>query len=248
VTSAAVPNTQAIASSPQSEELLVRADRAAIHASLARGVAHDLRGPLQTLTLLVDPHADFFGGPEGARLWGAVAQAVQNLNDTIESFGRIYAHADSEPVPVVIDDLLSYVAELQGYQRGLSVVGVELRIPGGLPPLRAVELHLRHQLLSLITNAKLALDGQEGGRIVLAASCEGGEVRLMVEDNGPGVAAVDRMRVFEPFWTTRPGALGLGLPVARLLAQRQGGSLTLEGAESGGTRAVLTLPSWRRSE
>lgn len=246
MTTAAVPSTQAPVSLSHTEELLIRADRAAVVASLARGMAHDLRGPLQTLTLLVDPHADFFGGPEGARLRGAVAEAVQNLTDTIGSFGQVYAPTDLEPVPVIVDDLLSHVGDLQRYQRGLPAVEVELRLPGGMPPLRAVEGQLRHMLLGLITNAKQALQGREDGLISLSANTERGEVRLVVEDNGHGISPADRLRAFEAFWTTRPGAMGIGLTVARCLAQRQGGSLTLEGADGGGTRAVVTLPSWRR--
>lgn len=88
MTVTAQPSLSAQVSSPQFEELLIRADRAQVIASLARGMAHDLRGPLQTLTLLVDPNADLLGGPEGARLRQAVSESVQHLADTIGCFSR----------------------------------------------------------------------------------------------------------------------------------------------------------------
>jgi two-component system C4-dicarboxylate transport sensor histidine kinase DctB len=229
------------------EELLIRADRATVVASLARGMAHDLRGPLQTLTLLVDPHADLLGGPEGANLRASVGDAVQHLAETITCFSQVYAPPDSELAPVIVDDLLAYIVDLQGYQRGLPAVEVELRLQGGLPPVRGIEGQLRHILLGLITNAKQALIGREDGEIVLAGTARDGEVQIVVEDNGPGIPESEWARAFEPFHSTWAEHLGIGLTVARCLAQRYGGSLTLDRPERGGTRVLLKLPSWRRA-
>jgi signal transduction histidine kinase len=230
----------------QFEELLISADHGAVVASLARGMAHDLRGPLQTLTLMVDPDADLFGGPEAGRLRGAVGNSVQHLTDTVNRFSQVYAPPTSEPTPLIAEDLLSYVADLQRYQRSLAAVEVELRLPGGLPAVRGMELMIRHQLLSLIVNAKQALADRTDGRITLSASATEGEVRLMVDDNGPGVAVEDRGRAFEPFYSTRPGSFGIGLTVVRCLAERQAGSASLEEAPGGGARAMVVLPAWRR--
>jgi signal transduction histidine kinase len=159
----------------------------------------------------------------------------------------VYAPHDSELAPVIADDLLAYVIDLQGYQRGLPAVEVELRLQGGLPPVRGIEGQLRHILLSLITNAKQALVGREDGEIVLAGTARDGEVQIVIEDNGAGIPESDWHRVFEPFHSTWPEHLGIGLPVARWLAERYGGSLTLDRPERGGTRALLKLPSWRRT-
>jgi signal transduction histidine kinase len=228
------------------ERLLIAAGRAEVAASLARGFAHDLRGPLQTLTLMVDPHADLFGGGDGPRLRTAVSDAVQGLTDTISRFSDIYAPVEPEPAPVIVDDMLSAVTELQRYQRGLPAVEVELRLPGGLAPVRAVEPHLRHILLALLINAKESMVEQPEHRLVLGAGTGDGVVRLFVEDTGPGPSPETVDRAFEPFFTTRPGHLGIGLTVARLLATRHGGSLTLARGSEGGGRAELTIPSWRR--
>lgn len=247
MTIAAAPALQSLVPPKSFEELLIRADRAAVVASLARGMAHDLRGPLQTLTLLVDPHADLLGGPEGANLRASVGDAVQHLAETITCFSQVYTPPEAELSPVIVDDLLSYIIELQGYQRGLPAVEVELRLQGGLPPVRGIEGQLRHILLSLVSNAKQALAARDDGEIVLAASARDGEVQIALEDNGHGIAESERSRVFEPFYSTWPDHLGIGLTVARLLAERYGGSLALEGLGRGGTRAVLKLPSWRRA-
>lgn len=237
---------QAITTSPHHEELLIRADRAAIMSTIARGMAHDLRGPLQTLTLMIDPHADLLSGPESTRLRGAVSMAVEHLTDTISRFSQVYAPLETEPVPLIVEDLLAYVSDLQHYQRGLPAAEFSVSVPPGLPPIRGIESHLRHLLLSLVVNAKQALEGRTDGEIDLSATVVGPSVQLTVKDNGPGMSSEARARAFEPFQTTREGALGIGLTVARWLAERMSGQVTLEPDTTSGTRAVVTLLAWRR--
>lgn len=246
VASATAAHLQTLLSLPVAEDLLIRADRAAVMGSLARGMAHDLRGPLQTLTLLVDPQTDLLVSAEGGRLRGAVSDAVQHLAETIGRFSQVYGPPEGEASPIIVDDLLNYVSDLQRYQRGVPAVEIELRLPGGLPAVRGIEQDLRHILLGLLLNAKEAMVERGDSRITVAASLFEGDVRIVVEDNGPGLSERAQAVAFEPFFTTRPGHQGIGLTVARWLAQRHGGSLTLESAPSGGTRALLTLPSCRR--
>lgn len=228
------------------DELLIRADRAQVVASLARGMAHDLRGPLQALTLLVDPNADLPAGPGGARLRQAVSESVRHFTETVARFSQIYAPREDEPAPVLVDDLLAALVDLQRYQRSLPAVDIRLELPGGLPPAKGVESDLRHLLLSLISNAKQALAGRAGASITLGAARESGMVRLEVVDNGPGLEAEEREAAFRPFHSTHPGQLGIGLHVARVLAVRNGGTLQLEARPGGGIQALLRLPVWPR--
>lgn len=238
--------TLPIKPSHHSEELLVRADRAAITATLARGMAHDLRGSLQAFTLLADPSVDLLSGPEAGPLRGIVSKAVERLGGTISRFSQAFAPVETEPGPLIVAEILGQVTELQRYQRGLPDAELECQVPAGLPPVRGVETQLRHLLLSLVINAKQALAGRTGGRIILGARMDDARVRLVVEDNGPGLGAADRVRAFEPFYTTREGGMGIGLTVARWLAERQGGTVGLEDAPGSGLKAVVTLPAWSR--
>jgi len=235
-----------VQASPQLREALIRADRATVVATLARGMAHDLRGPLQTLNLFIDPHADLLSQGDSARLRGAISDSIQHLAETIDRFGQLYARPETEPAPLIVDDVLSYVVDLQRYQRSLPAAEVDLRLAGGLPPVRGLEGALRHLLLSLVINAKEAMAAQDHPRIVLGAQTADGVVVLTVEDAGAGLAPEAKRRAFEPFFTTRQDHLGLGLTVARWLAARQGGSVELSGAPPTGTRATVTLPVWRR--
>ncbi|WP_426400674.1 sensor histidine kinase [Ralstonia sp. R-29] len=100
-------------------------------------------------------------------------------------------------------------------------------------------------LYNLIRNARDALAAMHRstrGEIRVSGERVGRRYRLRVVDNGPGVPADVLPHLFEPFFTTRAGGLGLGLPLCDTLAQRLDGALTLQNLPSGGAEAVLMLP------
>lgn len=116
----------------------------------------------------------------------------------------------------------------------------------GLPPVRANADVIKQILTNLVRNAAEA--NQEGGTVVIRAERDGADgartVRLVVEDNGPGVPEPVLGRLFEPFASTRGGHRGLGLSIVFSLARRLGGDVRHESAgPSGGARFIVSLPS-----
>lgn len=102
---------------------------------------------------------------------------------------------------------------------------------------------LQQVLLNLVINAEQALAGHPGGLIRLTVS-DGDVVRVVVEDNGPGLADERRAAIFRwpPVPGTAPGALGIGLQVARGLVEAAGGTMTFETPPDGGTAVVVAVP------
>jgi len=99
---------------------------------------------------------------------------------------------------------------------------------------------LQQVLLNLFLNAGRAMEG--AGRIVCRArKLTHGAVELSVEDEGPGIAAEDLDRVFDPFFT-RNGGTGLGLAVSYQIVLAHGGDMTVSNGPAGGARFVMTLP------
>ena len=96
-------------------------------------------------------------------------------------------------------------------------------------------------LTNLVTNAAQA--ARDGGRVLLAGQREGGDYRIVVEDDGPGVPAEVLPRIFEPFFTTKPEGVGtgLGLPVSLGIVQDHGGTLEVENGAPG-ARFIVRLP------
>jgi signal transduction histidine kinase len=112
-------------------------------------------------------------------------------------------------------------------------------------PARADGGKVKQVLMNLVLNAVQAMPG--GGELRVRVRSGGADlVEMEVEDSGPGVPAAELDRVFEPFYTSKPGGAGLGLSVSRRIAEEHGGRLYCEPGGAGrGASFRLELPAWR---
>jgi signal transduction histidine kinase len=123
-------------------------------------------------------------------------------------------------------------------------VELEIALAPALPPVEGLRAQLGQVVVNLVANACEALAGVDGPRrLTVSTSERGGRVELAVADNGPGLADGVKAQLFEPFVTTKPGGLGMGLAICRSIAERHGGHLTAESPAGGGVRMTLTLPA-----
>jgi two-component system sensor kinase FixL len=121
---------------------------------------------------------------------------------------------------------------------GVRPVQLDVRMEPALPPLHVDRLQIELVLRNLIANATEAL--QAGGRVRVRAQRDGAtHLRLVVEDEGPGISAESRERVFEPFVSGKPSGMGLGLAISRAIAEAHGGSLEARAAGHGEFHLVL---------
>ena len=104
---------------------------------------------------------------------------------------------------------------------------------------------LTQVLLNLMMNAAAALDGKKDPRLAVRAKHDGENVRIEIEDNGPGVRADVRDQIFEPFVTTKEvgQGTGLGLSVCRGLVEAAGGTIEVDANATSGARFIVILPS-----
>jgi C4-dicarboxylate-specific signal transduction histidine kinase len=140
----------------------------------------------------------------------------------------------------------SVVESLQPRLQGQRI-RLQLMLPHDLPPVRCDRSQIEMVLHNLISNAADALAaGQAANREVrVRAEREGGSVRFCVEDSGPGVDADALEQLFEPFNTTKPDGMGLGLAISRNLMRAQGGDLTYRrSVQLGGACFELRLPAF----
>lgn len=233
------------------DTLILEASRSGLQRRLARGLGHDIRGPLQTL-ILASPTGSSWGTEADIKLLrSAMGHATGRLGEIADLVAVLSAGASGdEPEPLALSDLLPRVASLNRLYRGATVADLQIDSPAGHPAVIGHAGAIVFALLQLVLNARDAVDRVEDPTIrVVSAGTATGEMALSVIDNGPGVdpALVDR--IFDPFVTSRPDeGLGLGLPAARLAVRPFGGRVTLERTGPGETCFTLQLREWQAED
>ncbi|HET6694182.1 MAG TPA: DUF4153 domain-containing protein, partial [Pedococcus sp.] len=213
---------------------------------LVATVSHEIRTPLAGLTALLENLADGVVPTDGPHLAEALEQAERLgalVSDLLELSRLDAGAARLDLQPVVLRDLVGATArEVSASGRD---VRFDVRVPDGLG-LTGDPMRLRQLFTNVLDNA--ARHGPAGQTVLITAGESAGAVWLEVDDSGPGIAPVDRERVFERFGTLAEGhggGTGLGLAVARWVALLHGGSLRFvdPAPDRSGARLRLELPA-----
>lgn len=216
---------------------LLRTERIAAWREVARRIAHEIKNPLQPIRLEMETlrklhqkkHPSF--DDEFASSTELVLDEVSRLSRMVSEFSR-FARL---PRPVAArHDLSALVAQIVELHRS---AGVELHVePAPEIFARFDKDQLTQVLTNLIKNAmEAARSGRESGAVVWVKVDEAEDFALIeVEDNGPGIPSEDRVRVFEPYYTTKAGGTGLGLAIVHRIIEDHGGSIELDEGREGG--------------
>ncbi len=239
----------------QTQAQLVRSERMASVGRLAAGVAHEIGNPIAALMGMEDLLLD---GDLPAETQRDFVQRMRKETERIHvvlrdllDFARPEQPANSvggSPTPADVRSVVSDVVALVKPQKAFRAARVEVDVEGE-PRVTLPGPRLTQVLLNLVLNAGAALADakREDGRVTVRVRRTGDRVRIDVEDDGPGVAAGVRDRLFEPFVTTKEvgEGTGLGLAVCRGLVESAGGEIALDTSYTGGARFYVLLPRER---
>jgi len=230
------------------ERRLARAEHLASLNTLMAGIAHNLNNPLTTVRTFVELLPERYDRDAEFRssYYDLVLSELQRIRALIHSMRQAVAlPLTSEEAPWRMGDLL---CELEIYVRGSASgkqVSFASEVEDDLPLLAAGREAVKQAIVILLDNA--VAFSPERGRVELRGigvreGTAPPRVRVEVSDQGPGVPPENREKIFDPFFSTRPGGLGIGLFVASSVARVHGGSLEVATRESGGALFSLTLP------
>ena len=216
------------------------ADRDEETQMMLAGIAHEIRNPLGGMELFVGLLEESLP-PDGedARHASKVRRELNYLSRVVEEFLRFARERPLDcarrPAPALIAEIIAGVSAAEA--KGVVLVAdvpEEIQISGDLSALRGV-------LINLAQNAVQA--SEFGGTVHIRASAPTPESRqIVVEDDGSGMTEEVLENIMRPFYTTREKGTGLGLPLARKVIERHGGSIEIQSEPGEGTRVEILLP------
>jgi nitrogen fixation/metabolism regulation signal transduction histidine kinase len=221
---------------------LARAQRVLAWGEMARQVAHEIKNPLTPIRLGVqhlrraraDKRVDFDRVLD--QNVNQILAEIDRLDEIARSFSRYgTAPADQPPAePTDVSPIVRRVAELEA----LGEVGARFEVRGAEHPVVAMARagELRDVLLNIAENSRLA-----GAKSVELSIEAARDVRIVVRDDGEGIAPEVLARVFEPHFSTRTSGSGLGLAISRRLIDGWGGAISLDSQPRRGTTVTIVL-------
>jgi two-component system nitrogen regulation sensor histidine kinase NtrY len=226
---------------------LMRAQKVAAWGEVARKLAHEIKNPLTPIQLSAqrvrkawhksDPAFEKIV-TECTRSIVDEVEALKNLVDEFAQFARLPA---ANLQPASLHDVIEQALSL--YDGLFPGITVRRQLAPDLPQLRLDADQMKRVLINLVDNAIEAADGR--GCLVVATEYDraAGRARLVVADDGPGIAPADRDRLFVPHFSTKKRGSGLGLAIVSRIVQEHLGTIRAEDNGPRGARFVVELPA-----
>jgi len=218
---------------------LIAGERQRLLGQLAAGFAHELRNAITGARLAIDLHRRRCGGPASDESLTIAVRQLDIVEEEVRGLLALGKISETTPAPLAVDSLLVEVRDLTNPRCEHAGVHLECVIPTGITILGRHD-SLRAAMVNLTLNGIDAAG--RGGIVRLSASVLDNRVELLVEDTGQGPPAAIRDTISEPFVTGKPEGIGLGLSVAKAVAEEHGGALEWRRAQSR-THFSICLPA-----
>lgn len=244
------------------------AERLAEIGTLTGGLAHEIKNPLSSVNLNIQllqedlqeladrvpeatDNADRIGRIQ--RRFESLARETQRLRDILEDFLQFAGRIKLDLAPGDVNSLIHELTDFFGPQASAMGVRVHAQTADALPPVELDMGLFKQALLNLMLNACQAMEQQVGGdsetsprelivRSISVPIKEGGGVQIHVTDTGPGIPNDAMDKLFQPYYSTKKGGTGLGLPTARRIIEEHGGTIRVHSELGRGTDFVIALP------
>lgn len=226
----------------QEHQRVVQIEKLSAVGQAVSEIAHQINNPLVGVVNLAELAEREISNPKRVReLLAEIRSAGDHCRGFVKRMLGFSQVAHCQPERIDLRQLVYDVANL--FERSGTDGHIQVKLPEEELILDIDPVLVRHALFNLIQNALQACP--EGPVGVSAWASDGDEPRqcsLSISDRGPGISPEVAAKIFSPFFTTRPGGTGLGLPIVKLVTMWHGGQIRAENNPDGGARFVMTLP------
>ncbi len=229
------------------------ADRLAYVGTLASGLAHEIRNPLNSMNMNVqmleeESHGRISEGQEEFKeLISAIKGEINRLERLVNNF---LTYARPQKLIMAENNLNAMVSDVARFLKAeieQKKIALELNLDPYLPHVEMDEQQVKQALMNILINSKQAL--KEGGKISIATKMGSeGKTIIEIKDNGPGIPQEMKDKIFDIFFSTRGGGTGLGLPIAQKIVEMHGGWIDLWTEAGKGTHFTIYLPRTHKKE
>jgi signal transduction histidine kinase/putative methionine-R-sulfoxide reductase with GAF domain len=227
----------------KTEAQLIRSEKLAALGQLAAGIAHEIRNPLTSINILIHSMTENLP-PEHSR-WEdlkVIEEEISRINEIVDQFLRF-----AKPSPPLLDKvevspLFEEILQLLRPQIEKQKISVQKNFRS-LPPVTADKEQMKQVILNLLLNAIQAMP--KGGRLGLSGQVSADDqwVQFSILDSGAGIPPEDMDKLFDPFFSTKEGGVGLGLSIAHRIIDQHHGRIEIESRPQQGTVFTLWLPA-----
>ena len=209
---------------------------------ITAGVAHEVKNPLNSMRLwLENLKGSLSAGDDMPQQAVRVLDSeIDRLDTVVKRFLDFTRPPDMHQEESSLKQLLEEVLILERPQIERANVKMEARLADDVPPVVADRQLLKQALMNLLVNAIEAMPG--GGRLIVSLERHGEMANIQIEDTGLGIAPEHRQRIFQLFFTTRPGGSGMGLASTFRTVQLHNGSIDFKSEVGSGTTFRIELP------
>lgn len=229
---------------------IVNAQRAAAWSEVARRIAHEIKNPLTPIKLAAERIAKKYGGQIQEQAFKdsiqMIVSQVDDMRNLVNEFSQFARMPELKLVHAQLNEVLKSMFDV--YSQNHTKVKFTLELDPKLPEFKFDPAQLKRVFVNLLDNAVHATEdetaqiAQPEVTIKTEYQAQHRIARIYIIDNGLGIPVRDRVRVFEPYFSTKEKGTGLGLPIVKSIIEDHGGVIRALGHEPQGTKIYIELP------
>jgi CheY-like chemotaxis protein len=206
-------------------------------------LVHKLNGPLASVLGYTQLLLGKVDDPQVKEDVEKIIEEAQRASQIVRGLVIFARKRKPQKEALDINDLVERVLERKVHQLNLRNIRVVKELPPSLPVTRADPKQIQQILLDLISNAEEAITEFHGfGEVRVKTSAEGGQIKIVISDDGPGIPEQDLPKIFDPLFTTKDKGTGLGLSISNDIILEHGGTFQVESTYGQGATFTVALP------